>query len=250
MAFREVWLDKTRDFTPWLADNSDALGEALGLMLDLQARELRVRGYSLALLLQDVGERAVAVENQLEPTNHTHLGQLLTYCAGTKADVVVWVSQSIPEEHAAAVEWLNENTIDGIGFLGIEVELLPIAGSPPPPHFKVVVRPNHWAKSVRPARSVAIRWTSDTYDSELKMPADRVAVVRTFADAIVIAIEECQMPWQPVLNKGYVAFRRRGGYDVLVVDVSWSHPPRMAVNLPDEPSGLQLANGAGPGQDQ
>jgi hypothetical protein len=147
---RGVWPNEASDFTPWLAENLDELGQAVGLALELRQREHPVGRYALDLLLEDAQGRVVIVENQLEQTDHTHLGQLLTYCAGAKADVVIWISPSMTEEHAAALEWLNENTFAGVGFFGIELELLRIGDSLPAPHFKLVVRPNDWAKKVRP----------------------------------------------------------------------------------------------------
>ncbi len=91
------------------------------------------------------------VENQFGQTDHDHLGKLLTYCAGTEADVVIWIAERLNEEHLAALECLNENTRSGVGFFGVELELLRISDSPLAPNFRVLVQPNEWAKSVRPA---------------------------------------------------------------------------------------------------
>jgi hypothetical protein len=120
---RSVWPNEATDFTPWLAQNLDALSQAVGLALEFRQREHPVGRYALDLLFEDTERRVVIVENQLEQTDHTHLGQLLTYCAGTSADVVIWISPFITEEHAAALEWLNENTVVGVGFFGVELEL-------------------------------------------------------------------------------------------------------------------------------
>src|SRR5690606_3777278 len=88
---RAIWPNEAKDFTPWLADNLDVLGQAVGLALELRHREYPVGRYALDLLLQDAQGRVIVVENQLEQTDHGHLGQLITYCAGTQADVVIWI---------------------------------------------------------------------------------------------------------------------------------------------------------------
>ena len=121
--------DESKDFTPWLADNLDRLSEQLGLALELREREHQVGKYSLDLLAEDVLGRVVVIENQLEHSDHTHLGQLLTYCAGTDARVVIWVAPSFTAEHLAALEWLNQNTNSDVGFYAVEVELLRIGDS-------------------------------------------------------------------------------------------------------------------------
>src|SRR5262249_38114417 len=158
--------------TPWLADNLDLLGEALGLALEFRQREHPVGRYSLDLLLSDAKGRVVIVENQLEQTDHGHLGQLLTYCAGTNADVVGWISSAITQEHAAALEWLNANTRAGVGFFGVEIQLVRIDSSRPAPHFNVVVRPNDWTKTAHPTTAAAVDWTFDSYIRDLRVPPE------------------------------------------------------------------------------
>lgn len=239
---RGVWPNEASGFTPWLANNLDTLGQAVGLALEFRQREHPVGRYALDLLLEDAEGRVVIVENQLEQTDHTHLGQLLTYCAGTKADVVVWISSFITEEHAAALEWLNENTIAGVDFFGIELELLRIGDSLPAPHFKVKVRPNAWTKRVRPGLDHIVTWSWDSYASELDIPEERIEVGKRLVQAILAAVEERNLPWQPVMNKGYIAIQRPGGYNVLVVDLYWTKVPRLAAKIPSDPESLGLVS--------
>ena len=97
--------------------------------------------YSADLLFEDADGRKVIVENQFGTTDHDHLGKLLTYCAGSDARVVVWIAETLNEEHVAAMEWLNQNTAEDVGFFGVELELLQIASSPYAPNFRVLVRP-------------------------------------------------------------------------------------------------------------
>lgn len=239
---RTIWPNEAADFTPWLAENLDALSQAVGLALELRQREFQVGRYALDLLLEDAQGRVVIVENQLEQTDHTHLGQLLTYCAGTGADVVIWIAQSITAEHAAALEWLNENTVAGVGFFGIELEALKIGDSLPAPNLKLVVRPNDWSKAIRPGQPHPVTWTWETYVSEMRLPAERVAIGRQLTEAVVACLEERALAWQPVMNKGYVAVQRTGGYNVLVIDLFWNRAPRLAAKLPESPEHLGLAN--------
>ena len=105
---RSVWPNEAGDFTPWLAEHADLLGAALGLEIETEQREAAVGAFSLDLLGREVGsDRVVIVENQLERTDHGHLGQLLAYAAGLDAKIVVWISPDVREEHRDAVHWLN-----------------------------------------------------------------------------------------------------------------------------------------------
>lgn len=156
LAAREAWLHEARDFTPWLLANGDALGEVLGMDLALEGAEHRVGGYALDLIGSDqaTGERVI-VENQLEPSDHVHLGQILTYAGGTDPTNIVWVATSFREEHVAALQWFNERTDERTRFFAIEVSVVRIADSAPAPLFTVVVRPNDWGKQVRATTSAS-----------------------------------------------------------------------------------------------
>lgn len=91
------------------------------------------------------------VENQLAGTDHSHLGQILTYAAGTGAATIVWIATTFREEHRQALDWLNEQTGEGIHFFGLQLEAFRIKGSEPAPHFKMVVEPSDWQKAIRSA---------------------------------------------------------------------------------------------------
>jgi len=149
---RDGWSSEAADFTPWLAqaENLRLLGETLGMELELEAQERSVGPFRADILCRHVTDGSwVLIENQLERTDHTHLGQLLTYTAGLDAAIIVWVAQSFTEEHRAALDWLNEKTPEELAFFGLEVELWRIGESPPAPKFNVISKPNEWTRTVR-----------------------------------------------------------------------------------------------------
>lgn len=240
VAARAGWVHEAHDFTPWLAENLDLLGAAVGLSLELRNREHPVGRYSLDLLLEDAQERAVIVENQFGSTDHDHLGKLLTYCAGVDAKVVIWIAETLNAEHVAALEWLNDHTLQDVGFFGVELELLRIGESLPAPHFKVVVQPNEWVKRVRPAAVESVEWSWEAYGELLNVPQERLAIGRVLVERLEAAVALLDLPWQVRFRKGYVALQRAGGYNVALVDVYWRRAPRLAIKLPDEPGALGL----------
>ena len=148
---REIWADEARDFTPWLAqpENIALLGEVVGMQLEVEAQEQNVGPFRADILCKDVtADSWVLVENQLERTDHTHLGQLLTYAAGLDAVAIIWVAQRFTDQHRAALDWLNEKTPEGIGFFGLEIELWRIGDSPVAPKFNEICKPNEWTRTI------------------------------------------------------------------------------------------------------
>lgn len=148
---RDVWKSEAQDFTPWLAqeENLALLGDALAIELVLEAQERNVGLFRADILCKDSANgNWVLIENQIERTDHTHLGQLLTYAAGLKAVTIVWVAKSFTEEHRSALDWLNQVTNENINFFGLEVELWRIGDSNMAPKFNVVCRPNEWERTV------------------------------------------------------------------------------------------------------
>ena len=117
---REAWSNEAANFTPWLQDNIDQLGEALGMYLEVQEREASVGTFSLDLLARDTSNnRPVIIENQLGPTDHSHLGQLLTYAAGYDASAIVWIAKEFRDEHRAALDFLNGRTGEDTELFGV-----------------------------------------------------------------------------------------------------------------------------------
>ena len=140
---RDIWANEASNFTPWLRDHIELLSQAVGIEIqDVQA-EVSVGDFAVDLVGEETGKsRPVIIENQLERTNHTHLGQILTYAAGKDGGVIIWVSPEIRPEHRRALEWLNEATRGNLDFFGVELEVLQIEGSElRAPNFKVIVGP-------------------------------------------------------------------------------------------------------------
>lgn len=161
---RSVWFNEAGDFTPWLAeeDNLLLLGETIGLELELESTEKNVGPFRADILCKDtLTDSWVLVENQLERTDHSHLGQLLTYAAGLDAVTIVWIAQRFADEHRAALNWLNEVTTEDINFFGLEIELWRIGESYIAPKFNVISQPNDWTKSV-----VAVRTSGELSETQ------------------------------------------------------------------------------------
>jgi hypothetical protein len=149
---RHVWHNEASDFTPWLAkqENIALLGEAIDLDLEVVEMETPVGDFFADILCKEKDtENGVLIENQLELTDHDHLGKLLTYLAGLQTVAIVWVAKKFREEHRAALNWLNDNTADHVNFFGLEIELWKIGDSPLAPKFNVVCKPNDWTKTVQ-----------------------------------------------------------------------------------------------------
>jgi hypothetical protein len=126
----------------------ELLGDTIGLELELDAQEKNVGPFRADILCKDTATGDwVLIENQLERSDHGHLGQLLTYAAGLKAVTIVWIAEQFTEEHRATLDWLNEITGEQFSFFALEIELWRIGGSPVAPKFNVACRPNDWTKS-------------------------------------------------------------------------------------------------------
>ena len=149
---RSVWPHEANDFTKWLAqeENLALLSDAIDIDLELEERESSVGSFSVDIFAKEVGtNRRVIIENQLEDTNHDHLGKLITYASGKGAEVIVWVVKRARDEHRQAIEWLNQHTDSNIGFFLLEIELWQIGDSMKAPRFNIVEKPNDWSKTMK-----------------------------------------------------------------------------------------------------
>ncbi|MFO1053917.1 MAG: DUF4268 domain-containing protein [Planctomycetota bacterium] len=182
---RTVWSHEAHDFTPWLVENIGLLAEALEMDLEVTEREADVGDFSVDILARDLGrDRLVVIENQLEPTNHAHLGQLITYAAGLDAGVVIWVSREFREEHRQALDWLNRAHTSSAEFFGVLLEVLQIDDSPPAVNLRPVAWPNSWSRdTVTPGGSGEVSSKRLAYQSFFQSLIDELREKHKFTNA-------------------------------------------------------------------
>ncbi|MDP6453684.1 MAG: DUF4268 domain-containing protein [SAR202 cluster bacterium] len=184
MTVADIWADEAQDFTPWLAENLDILGEELGMNISSVETEAPVGSFRLDILARDeLGKVTVVIENQLNTTDHNHLGQLLTYAAGYNAETVVWITDGFRDEHRKALDWLNERTNNATRFFGVEVEVFKIAESAPAPHFKVIVSPNDWSKRIKASTNGDLSPRESKYKNYFQQLIDEMREVHHFTNA-------------------------------------------------------------------
>ena len=149
---REAWRHEANDFTRWLAqeENLRLLSDEVGFDIKLVQTEAAVGKFNVDILAEEENTgKKIIIENQLEITNHDHLGKLVTYASGYNAGVIIWIVKGVREEHRRAVDWLNEHTDEEIEFYLVKIELWQIEQSPLAPKFEIICKPNDWAKAVK-----------------------------------------------------------------------------------------------------
>ena len=149
---RKVWKNEASDFTNWLAkpDNLQILGKEIGIDISLIRTEAPVGRFSVDILAEvENSDKQVVIENQLESTDHDHLGKIITYAAGFDASMVIWIVKEAREEHRKAIDWLNQYTDENLNFFLVKIEVWQIENSPFAPNFEIVSKPNDWAKIVK-----------------------------------------------------------------------------------------------------
>ena len=147
---RDIWKSEPRNFSKWLASDEGLmlLSDAVDMTLELKETESSVGSFSVDIYAVDTASGSkVIIENQLEDTDHGHLGKIITYAAGKDAQAVIWVVKHARDEHRQAIEWLNGHTDDEVAFFLVEIEVWRIGDSLPAPVFNVVERPNEWARA-------------------------------------------------------------------------------------------------------
>ncbi len=149
---RKIWNHEALDFTKWLSkkDNLLLLSEEIGIDISLIDTEAEVGSFNVDILAEEANTgRKIVIENQLEKTNHDHLGKIITYASGYDAEIIIWIVKEVRDEHRQAIEWLNKYTDEKINFFAIEMELWQIDDSQYAPKFQVISKPNDWAKTIK-----------------------------------------------------------------------------------------------------
>jgi len=149
---RNVWGHEALYFTNWIAkpENIELLSEEIGIDIKIIGTEANVGRFNVDILAEEESSgRKIVIENQLENTNHDHLGKIITYASGYDAEIIIWIVGNYREEHQKAIDWLNEHTDEQINFFLIKIELWQIEGSNPAPKFEIIISPNEWAKAIK-----------------------------------------------------------------------------------------------------
>ena len=181
---RTVWKHEAHDFTPWLAQHIEELGEVLGLDLEVLEQEAGVGDFSADIIAKDLGrDRLVVIENQLDATDHCHLGQLITYAAGREAGLVVWVARDFRAEHRQALDWMNRGSSNGTEYFGVVVELLQVDNSHPALNLKIVVAPNEWRMSSRKTARESVSDKGASYQNFFQALIDELREKHHFTNA-------------------------------------------------------------------
>jgi hypothetical protein len=178
---REVWQHEARDFSSWLAkpENLAQLNEELGIEIEPIGTEADIGRFRIDILGQELSTGAkVIIENQLEPTNHDHLGKVITYAAGLEAKYLIWIVKDVLPEHLKAVEWLNEHLDDDINCFLLRIEVWKIGDSKPAPRFEVVAARNDWASNLK--KTVNATELSESKLKQLQFWQSFVAYMKEF----------------------------------------------------------------------
>mgnify|MGYP001255703168 CR=1 FL=1 len=147
---RQAWPHEARSFTPWLSENLEMLSSVIGIPLELEGQEVAVEQFSADILARNPRDDSrVLIENQLEQSDHGHIGQIMTYLAGLDVNTVIWIAAGFKEPHLSAIRWLNEHTIEPFAFFAIKLKIVRIADSAMAPVFEVVVKPNTWERQLQ-----------------------------------------------------------------------------------------------------
>ena len=150
---RDVWPSESSDFTPWLArpEILDKLGDTIGISFGSAVQEAQVGTYRVDIFATENSTegRNIIIENQYGQTNHDHLGKIITYASGKKANVIIWIAEKADDEHKSAIQWLNEHTDEETAFFLVKIKLIQIDDSNPAPIFEIIESPNDWERAIK-----------------------------------------------------------------------------------------------------
>lgn len=148
---REIWPHEALNFTNWLSqeENMELLSNELNIDIEVVDTEVSTGKYKLDILARNSDDETIVIENQLENTNHDHLGKIITYASGLDATTIIWIVEDVEEEHRQAVNWLNEHLDDTINIFLCKIRLFRIGDSQAAQKFQVICEPNNWSKAVK-----------------------------------------------------------------------------------------------------
>ena len=147
---RKVWEKEYPNFTGWLSEHLDILADELNMEIELIDTEAKAGSFSTDILAYNPStDKKIIIENQLESTDHDHLGKIIIYASGHDANTIIWIVKEVREEYRSAIDWLNEHTDEGINIFLCKIELWQIDDSKPAPKFQIVSKPNDWSKLVK-----------------------------------------------------------------------------------------------------
>lgn len=222
---RSAWAHEAHRFTPWLAENIDRIAAAIGIPLELTGTEMRVGTFSADILARNTADDSVVlIENQLEGSDHTHIGQIMTYLAGLETHTMVWIAPSFRDEHLSAIRWLNEHTVDPFAFFAVRLRVVRIGDSPFAPLFEVIERPNNWDRQIAAVKretSAGIseigQFRLDFWTHFASLSPDAQAPAGTSSQWVPLAGTDAALS-QYISQKGVGVFVRppRGGNEVQV----------------------------------
>jgi hypothetical protein len=180
---RKMWPNEQFGFTPWLVEHIEELSETIGLDLEVIGREVSVGPYSADILAKDNdSNNYVVIENQLEKTNHDHLGKSITYASALNAKTIVWIATDFTEEHKKAFDWLNDNTNEDLAFWAIQLELWQVGEDTASMRFNIVCRPNSDIKTIK-NKSNAESETTKTQLAYWTKFRDKLLATKKFSSA-------------------------------------------------------------------
>ena len=214
---REVWEHEAHKFTPWLAENLERLSKVIGIPIELVDTEEPIGQFAADIVGQNPEDGSrVLIENQLEVSDHKHLGQILTYLAGSEARIIIWVAHSFVEPHLSAIRWFNENTAEPFSFFAVQVRVVQIADSPLVPLFEVLERPSQWDRILRESIKTGLSQTGkfrrDFWASFLKRhPGDGISEGHAGSTAW-IPVESTELNISAYITKSGVGVCLRGAF--------------------------------------
>ncbi|HLG13785.1 MAG TPA: hypothetical protein VJH03_04555 [Blastocatellia bacterium] len=236
---RKIWPHEERDFTPWLAANIDQLSEEIGVQLRVEQVEHPVGNFQLDIYARDDSESVVIIENQLEETDHKHLGQLMGYAAGLDAKIIIWIATKIRDEHRLVVDWLNRNMGEDVSFFLVRLKVVYVRTSTekskPAVQFILEAEPSQFKRTIgtiaagHPAKKPTTMVWSDSFDDPLPVTTWRGVLRCTLGRAIQEGVSLQTLPLRTTQDEdeaeGYHAkeyFERQQVYVELHGSAPWT----------------------------